>query len=103
MKKFLVSLVLLATLAMTAGCRPLPRNMEAALTTAQITLQVTVDDVEAAKPPFAPVDGETEAEKIARLEKQSRILTETMKQANKNLKTVVAFVRNDVTIGDDSE
>ncbi len=93
MKRMLATLMLGCLLA---GCNTLPMGIRTSLYTAQITLDVTVMEVDAATiAPFALVPGETSEQLSARKDRQIGVLTDVLRQANRNLKTVVEYVRGD--------
>ena len=91
MKKFALVLILVALIGLT-GCN-MPQGVKGALYSAQITSAETVKDVEAGKVPFGEVENETTEAQIARLQSQVNILVRTLDQIDKNLTTVVEYVR----------
>ena len=90
MKKLLIVLMLVVVMS---GCAGIPTGVKAAISTAEIALNATAADVEAGTDPFGAVEGETEAEKIVRLEASVAILSATVEQAGKNLITATDYIR----------
>jgi len=95
MRKLMLVMLVVALLGV-AGCG-LPQGIKGCLYTAQITSEVTVDDVNAGRYPFDVVEGETDEQQIVRFEKQVDILVRTLEQVNNNLVVVVDFVQNGKT------
>lgn len=89
MNRILVGLVLVAM--MVAGCARMPDGIQASLYTAEITLATTMTDVDANRPPYGEVEGESAEAKAARLEKAVDLLVRTMGQADANLVEVIRW------------
>ena len=84
-------------LAVFSGCQRMPRGVQDALYTAQITMERTAKDAnDAAVYPYRPNDpNETDAVRADRMALVANIVVRTMVQANKNLKQVVLWSRGD--------
>lgn len=93
MKKLIVvALVLLVV----GGCCNLPTGVKSSLYTAQLTLEQTARDVAMAqRSPWKIPDNATVEGKLALREAQVDLLVRTMEQANKNLKVVIEYTRED--------
>ena len=96
MKRLLMVGMVLAGLAF-AGCQRMPSGIQDALYTAQITLEVTARDANAAIVyPYAPkVAGETDVQKAERQAVAVDLLVRTIAQANENLVQIVRWSRRE--------
>ena len=83
-------------LVMLAGCTSLPMGVQSCLYTADSTLKVTVEEVDAGAPFWAVDPNATPAEKVVVLQKQKAMLIATMKGAQANTAEVVKYLNEQV-------
>jgi len=95
MKKVLVLMLAAVLLAGIAGCATMPRGIQDALYTAQITSHVTAREAgEASVFPYKPADpNETDGEQLLRMQLAVKVMTNTLVQIDKNLIQVVNWQR----------